>query len=226
MKGSVYFTHHRIKHEQLMMMDDAIFEFVESMGSLYKSMKNVLSAKRYTNGHDITVFADGACDAKLEEIFQFDWFSKEGYEMFLSGRPTWRQQSEVSLADALTRLPLAFEKIDSIDAGLTDTDRENRWWKIVMTQTRKLKGLWLGDRTQCIVCEDNPRSVVCKPCRHCYLCWDCYQDSLPKTCWLCANPVAYGQDYWDCKLSKTPGDNLVYMSAQCEVGVPVGCLLA
>jgi hypothetical protein len=210
-----------------MMMDDAIFEFVDTMGKLYRHMKNVLSAKRLTiKGPATTIFADGACDAKLEEIFQFDWFSKEGYEMFLSGRPTWRQQSEVALADALRRLPLALEKIESIDAGLTDTDRENEWWKLVMTDTRKLKGLLLGDRTQCIVCMEQPRSVVCKPCGHCYLCWDCYQSNRPKTCWFCAKPVAYGQDYWDCKLSKTPGDNLVYMSAQCEVDLPVGCLLA
>ena len=208
------------------MMDDAIFEFVDSMGSLYKSIKNVLSGKRFTNGQPITIFADGACDAKLEEILRFDWFTKEGHEMYLNGRKTWPQKSDVALADALPHLPLAFEKIDSIDASLTDTDRENHWWKMVMTETRKLKGLWLADRTECIVCTDKPRGVVCKPCGHCYLCWDCYLDSPPKTCWMCSAPVASGQDYWDCKLSKTPGDNLVYMSAHCEWGVPVGCLLA
>ena len=77
-----------IKHERLMMMDDAIFEVVECMGTLYKCIKNVLSAKRFRNGHEITTFADGGCDGKLEEILQFNWFSKEGYEMYLKGRST------------------------------------------------------------------------------------------------------------------------------------------
>ena len=129
------------KHKPVPSHERAYGQVCGQHGEALLAIKNTFSVKTFRNGKFITSFADGRHNENLNNLTELDWFTMEGYQMFIGSQHTtgWAQQSEVSLQEALETLQPELDKIEGINADLNDTEREDYWWQIVMTHTATLK---------------------------------------------------------------------------------------
>ena len=123
-------------------------QYVDNMGKLCRSIKNILSNCVFRNAEAVPTFAGGVYNKHLTRIVDFDWFTKEGHQMFVEtrGRIGWAQKSEVHLEDAVRRLPPMLDTIETIDAALDAGARADYWWEIAMTHVKTLRVLLAADR--------------------------------------------------------------------------------